>query len=74
MPEGHQVEVYGGFNTHQYIHVGAVVDTIGRVLGSAELGTDPQGYEQLHRWLGSWGGIIKVGVESIGSYGAWPII
>ena len=70
MGEVGQVDVCGGVDTHRDTHVAAVVDGAGRVLGSAEFGTDPCGYEQLHRWMQSWGRVVRVGVEGTGSYGA----
>ena len=58
--------VFGGVDTH----VGAVVDGTGRVLGTAPLGVDRVGYEQLEDWLRSQGRVSRVGVEGTGSYGA----
>ena len=65
-----RIDVYGGVDTHRDVHVAAVVDTAGRVLGSAPFGTDPAGYEQMNNWLRSHGLVIRVGVEGAGSYGA----
>ena len=62
--------VVGGVDTHRDFHVGAVVDTAGRLLGSAQFGADTAGYEQLVTWMASWGRISVVGVEGTGSYGA----
>ena len=64
------VGVVGGVDTHRDTHVGAVVDTAGRVLGSDQFRADPAGYTQLVAWMGSWGRITRVGVEGTGSYGA----
>ena len=36
--------VYGGVDTHRDVHVAAVVDTAGRVLGSAPFRADVAGY------------------------------
>ena len=69
MSEG-QVDVYGGVDTHRDVHVAAVVDTAGRVLGSVPFGADQTGYEQMKNWLRSQGSVIRVGVEGTGSYGA----
>ena len=69
MSEG-QVDVYGGVDTHRDVHVAAVVDTVGRVLGTAPFAADKAGYEQLGDWLGSQSRVVRVGVEGTGSYGA----
>ena len=64
------VVVFGGVDTHRDAHVGAVVDTAGRLLGSAQFRADPGGYAQLVAWMESRGRIRGVGVEGTGSYGA----
>ncbi len=65
-----QVEVCGGVDTHRDTHVVAVVDTAGRVLGTAPFPADRVGYEQMTRWLRTHGQLLRVGVEGTGSYGA----
>ena len=62
--------VFGGVDTHRDVHVAAVVDATGRLLGSAPFGAGPTGYSQLGEWLGSHGSVARVGVEGTGSYGA----
>ena len=62
--------VFGGVDTHRDTHVAAVVDNAGRVLGTAPFGADPVGYEQMTRWFGTHGHLLRVGVEGTGSYGA----
>ena len=69
MSEG-QVDVYGGVDTHRDVHVAAVVDSTGRVLGTAPFAADTAGYEQLGDWLRSQDRVVRVGVEGTGSYGA----
>ncbi len=64
------VGVYGGVDTHKEVHVAAAVDQAGRVLASASFGADPVGYRRLAGWLGSFGPLVRVGVEGTGSYGA----
>ena len=59
-----------GSDTHRDTHVAAVVDTSGRVLGSASFRANTDGYEQLEDWLHSLGRVTRVGVEGTGSYGA----
>ena len=65
-----RVDVYGGVDTHRDVHVAAVVDNAGRVLGTAPFPADTAGYEQLGDWLRSQGRVMRVGVEATGSYGA----
>lgn len=62
--------VVGGVDTHKYIHVAAVLDPNGALLGSASFTTGERGYEQLLSWMRSIGDVAKVGVEGTGSYGA----
>ena len=65
-----RVDVFGGVDTGRDIHVGAVVDTVGRVVGSESFVAEATGYEQLVAWLRSKGHLVRVGVEGTGSYGA----
>ena len=60
-----QVIVYAGVDTHRDVHVAAVVDTAGRILGTSPFPTDETGYEQLKQWLRSQGHIARVGVVVI---------
>ncbi len=62
--------VVGGVDTHRDLHVGAVVDNAGRLLGSESFAADGVGYRGLVAWMGSQGCLIRVGVEGTGSYGA----
>jgi transposase len=64
------VDVTGGVDTHQDLHVAAALDDLGRVLGTQAFPTTPAGYRQLLAWLRGHGRIGKVGVEGTGSYGA----
>lgn len=66
----HKLAVVGGVDTHKDLHVAAVVDSAGRVLGTASFAARAAGYEQLHAWMASFGELDKVGVEGTGSYGA----
>lgn len=63
-------EVVGGVDTHRSAHVAAVVDTTGRILGTASFSATSQGYRSLLTWLGRHGTLIRVGVEGTGAYGA----
>ena len=64
------VDVFGGVDTHRDVHVGAVVDGVGRLLGSESFAADSAGYRRLVAWMGSAGRLVRVGVEGTGSYGA----
>jgi transposase len=65
-----RVPVTGGIDTHKDVHVAAVIDSIGRLLATAEFATTGQGYGQLVAWLRSHGELGSVGVEGCGSWGA----
>ena len=59
-----------GVDTHADVHVAAVVDHLGGVLGIESFETTETGYQQLVKWLASHGEMRVVGVEGTGSYGA----
>ena len=67
---GTGVEVWGGVDTHRDFHVAAVVDSVGRVVGSEPFGADGAGYRRLVAWMQDMGQLVVVGVEGCGSYGA----
>jgi transposase len=62
--------VTGGVDTHLDVHVAAVVDQVGGVLGVESFPTTAAGYARLVSWMGSFGTVARVGVEGTGSYGA----
>src|SRR6266566_3702336 len=62
--------VTGGVDTHALAHTGAVVDQIGRVLGSEEFPASAHGHGEALAWMRSFGELVTVGVEGTGSYGA----
>ncbi len=64
------IEVAGGVDTHQDTHTAAVIDQVGRVLGSERFSADAAGYRALLAWMCSFGRVVKVGVEGTGAYGA----
>ena len=70
MLENGRIDVCGGVDTHRDVHMAAVVDTAGRVLGTEPFPSDAVGYEHMYNWLRSQGRVIRVGVEGTGSYGA----
>lgn len=59
-----------GVDTHQQVHVAAVMTTLGLLLGSASFPATAAGYRDLITWARSWGGVLRAGVEGTGSYGA----
>ena len=65
-----RVDVFGGVDTHRDIHVAAVVDGVGRVVGSESFAADKSGYGRMVAWFRARGALVRVGVEGCGSYGA----
>lgn len=59
-----------GVDTHKYIHVAAVMDSIGGILTTLKIATDVAGYNQLLEWAAGFGKTIAFGIEGTGSYGA----
>jgi transposase len=62
--------VTGGVDTHLDVHVAAVLDGIGGLLGVEQFKTSAAGNKALLGWLRSFGTPVRVGVEGTGSYGA----
>jgi transposase len=62
--------VTAGVDTHADVHVAAVVDQVGRVLGTQAFPADAAGYRAALAWMRAHGELAKVGVEGTGSYGA----
>jgi transposase len=62
--------VTGGVDTHADVHMTAVVDHVGGVLGVEAFETTETGCQRLVGWLRSHGEVGLVGVEGTGSYGA----
>jgi transposase len=62
--------ITGGVDTHLEVHVAAVLDHVGGLLGVESFAVGPAGYEELLAWMESFGEVGKVGVEGTGSYGA----
>lgn len=63
-------EVILGVDTHLDVHVGVIIDTAGRVLGTLSVGTNIDGYRQLLCWAHEFGMLRRAGVEGTGSYRA----
>ena len=62
--------VIGGVDTHKDVHVAAVVDEAGRILGVESFANDTKGFRQMRSWMSRHGEIDRVGIEGTGSYGA----
>lgn len=63
-------EVIGGVDTHQDMHTAAVVLPDGTPLGTRDFPTTRNGYRKLLAWMQGYGGLLRVGVEATGTYGA----
>ncbi|MFI7455787.1 IS110 family transposase [Nonomuraea sp. NPDC049714] len=63
-------EVAGGVDTHQDTHTAAVLDVVGRVLGTEQFPATAAGYAALLAWMRAFGQLTRVGVEGTGVYGA----
>ncbi|WP_328601113.1 IS110 family transposase [Actinomadura physcomitrii] len=64
------IEVTGGVDTHQDTPAAAVIDQVGRVLGTEQFPADAAGYTALLDWMRRFGPLGPVGVEGTGAYGA----
>ena len=62
--------IIGGVDTHQDLHTAAIVTLEGAVLGTESFSTTRTGYRAMLAWFRSHGELLRVGVESTGSYGA----
>lgn len=65
-----QRRVIGGIDAHTDTHHAAILDNRGALLGSKAFPVSAASYRDLLAWLESFGDLDRVGVESIGSYGA----
>ena len=59
-----------GIDTHRDVHVAAVLDAQGRLLGTESFPTTSSGLRRLERWATGFGAIDTVGVEGTGAWGA----
>ena len=69
-PDQAAIEVVGGVDTHQDTHTAAVIDLVGRVLGTEQFPATTAGYTTLLAWMRGHGQLLRVGVEGTGAYGA----
>ena len=63
-------EVILGVDTHLDIHVGVVIDQVGRVRGTHSIATNASGYKELLGWAQKFGDLKRAGIEGTSSYGA----
>jgi transposase len=63
-------EVILGVDTHNDVHVAAVITAQGGLLGSTNFPATAVGYQALVGWVGTFGILRRAGVEGTGSYGA----
>jgi transposase len=59
-----------GVDTHLDLHVAAVVDQTGRLLGTQGFPASTRGYVALVTWAERHGPVERIGVEGTGTYGA----
>lgn len=62
--------VTGGVDTHLRVHVAAVVNAIGKILGTASFPVTMAGYRARLAWMAGFGTVARIGVEGTGAYGA----
>jgi transposase len=65
-----KAEVILGVDTHLDVHVGVVIDQVGRVQGTHSIATNAPGYEELLGWAQKFGNLKRAGIEGTSSYGA----
>jgi transposase len=65
-----EAEVILGVDTHLDVHVGVVIDQVGRVQGTHSIPTNALGYEELLGWVQQFGSLKRAGIEGTASYGA----
>ena len=59
-----------GVDTHLDVHVGAVINASGSLLGTRSISVTNQGYQDLLEWVESFGSLQCAGIEGTGTYGA----
>ncbi|HEX3214326.1 MAG TPA: IS110 family transposase [Actinomycetota bacterium] len=59
-----------GVDTHLDLHVAAVLDHTGRLLGTKAFAASTRGYVALVTWAERFGPVERIGVEGTGTYGA----
>jgi transposase len=68
--DGDDLCVVAGVDPHKDLHVAVVLDELGRLLDTASFPATARGYRGLTGWVTGFGGVLAVGVEGTGSWGA----
>jgi len=58
-----------GVDTHKDVHVAAIVDTVGRLVATAQFASSDRGGQQMLSWARRHGRLRRAGLEGTGSYG-----
>ena len=70
MSKSEKPEIILGVDTHLDVHVGAVINGAGNLLGTRSVSVSPAGYVDLLSWARSFGEFERAGIEGTGTYGA----
>jgi transposase len=62
--------VTAGVDTHLDLHMAAVVDQTGRLLGTQAFPASTRGYVDLVTWAERFGPVERIGIEGTGTFGA----
>ena len=63
-------EIVLGVDTHLDVHVAAVLNHSGKIVGTHSFSANSQGYVDLFEWASAFGDIAYAGIEGTGTYGA----
>jgi hypothetical protein len=63
-------ETEGGIDTHQDLHVAAIIDHRGATLGVEQFPATRRGYRELIAWMTNYRSLVRIELECTGSYGA----
>lgn len=62
-------EVLLGVDTHAETHTGALLDHLGRLIGTLQVPANRDGYTKLIAWASAHGRLTRAGLEGTGDYG-----
>lgn len=65
-----QDEVILGVDTHLDVHVGAVINSTGKLIATKAVETTGAGYLELLNWARSHGELLRAGIEGTATYGS----
>jgi transposase len=69
-PDQDPEQIILGVDTHQEVHVAALITTLGVQVAEAAFPTTTAGYRELLAWARTFGVLRRAGVEGTGCYGA----